>query len=280
MTEEKRSISPTERKAAFWAGMALSVRKGLAMHQVTDQMTKISGTQERPWGNVTEHCLVEVARTEVLGKWIGLPQDLIMDMKLGALLHDFSKRQEITATREANKNNTSPLTAVKAVQTESEEMLRSAGFSDKVRRLADASGGYAPQLIETQRILDQSNLSEDDLAYLIVHYVDDCSIGGNWIKPSKVDDQGKRVNIIDYRTQGDKSKSDYNLIDKETAAELTDHPKFGGMNPHDAMAIVSHQIEQRLAQQITQKTGENVDLLQIPELVDQKISAAISGISQ
>ena len=277
MTLEKRPPSPTEIKTAYWARMALSVRQGLAMHLVSEQMTKTPGTQERPWRNVTEHCLVEVARAEVLGEWLRLPKDLIMDIKLGAVLHDFSKRQEITVTRKANQNNDSPLDAVKVVQTKSDEMLITAGFNNRVRRLASASGGYAPQLVEAQRILDQSTLSNDDLAYLIVHYVDDCSIGADWVKSSQVDNHGKRINIIDYRTQGDKSKSDYRLIDQEIAVELANHPKLGGMNPHNAMAIVSRQIEERIAEHIIQRTGEDIDPLRIPELVDEKIRTAIVG---
>lgn len=178
MAPETRERTPTENKTIYWAKMALSVRNALLMHRVSDQMTKDPKTRERPWGNITEHCLVEVARVEVLGRWIGLPEDLVLDMKRGAILHDFPKRQEIEATREANQNGTSPLAAVKKVQAESEQILIDAGFDERVRRLASGSG-YAPQIIEAQRILDKSFLSDDDWACLIVHYIDDCSIGSD-----------------------------------------------------------------------------------------------------
>lgn len=275
---EKSSIDPYERqKRRYWAGVGLSVREGIKQHQISGQLTKDAATLKREWGNITEHCLVQVDRVEILGRWIDLPEDLIMDMKLGAVLHDFSKRQEITATKEANQNGSSPLAAVKKVQAESEQILKDAGFSERVKRLTSASGGYAPQLIECQRILDQSILSDDDWAYLIVHYVDDCSVGTEWVEPSRINPDGTRVNIIDYRAIGNKAKADYNRISEEIGAELAGHSLLGGMNNHDSMSIVSHGIERRLAQRISQRTGENIDPLQIPELVDQKIRMAISG---
>lgn len=275
MTSEIRERTPGENKTIYWAKMALSVRKGIRMHRVSNQMTKDPETRKRPWGNVTEHCLVEVARAEVLGRWIGLPEDLILDMKMGAILHDFSKRQEITATREANQNGNSPLTAVKKVQSESEQILIDAGFDERVRRLASGSG-YAPQIIEAQRILDQSTLSDEDWAYLIVHYVDDSSVGSDWVSPSQIDTTGRRTNIIDVKTEANKAKSVYQRIIEEIGEELRGS-KFEGMNNHDAMFIVSHGIERRLVQRIAEKTGETINPLLIPELVDQKIKMAIEG---
>lgn len=278
---EKSSIDPYERqKRRYWAGVGLSVREGIKQHQISGQLTKDAATLKREWGNITEHCLVEAARAEVLGRWIGLPEDVILDMKTGAALHDFSKRQEITATKEANQNGSSPLTVVKKVQAESEQILNDAGFSERVRRLASASGGHARQLIECQRILDQAILSDEDWAYLIAHYVDDCSVGAEWVEPSRMNADGTRVNIIDYRVIDNKAKADYNRISQEIEAELVGHPLLGGMNNHDSMSIVSHGIERRLVQRIAERTGESIDPLLIPELVDQKIRQAIESRSE
>lgn len=280
ISDETRERTPREIKTGYWVRMALSVREGIDMHYVSGQMTKNRQTQERPWGNVTEHCLVETARAETLGKWIGLPEDLIRDMKIGAFLHDYSKRQEITATREANKSGASPLAAVKAEQQESEQLLIEHGFGNQVRRLASSAGGHASHLIEAQRILDQPTLSDEDWAYLIVHYVDDCSVGADWVELSRINPDGTRVNIIDYRAIGNKAKADYDKISQEIGAELAHHPVLGGMNNHDSMSIVSHGIEKRLAQRIAERTGESIDPLFIPELVDQRIRQAIENRSE
>lgn len=50
---------------------------------------------------------------------------------------------------------------------------------------------------------------------------------------------------------------------------------FMRMNNFYTQSFVSHKIEGRLAQRIAEKTGETIDPLAIPELVDQKIREAI-----
>lgn len=273
MKTETKPLSYEGKRAHYWARMALSVREGLMMHKVSGQIPRARKTQERPWENITEHCLVQVARGETLGRWIGLPEDLITEIKNADVLHDFHKAPEILAMREATAVGRSPLAAVKLEQETDERLLRSFGFSSRVIRLAGSTGGHAAQLIETQRILDQETLSDDDWAYLIVHYVDDCSIGSDWVLPSKVDASGRRVNIIDYRAE--ENKTIYHQISQEIRQELASHPKLGGMDTHDAMSIVSHEIEKRLAERIFEKTEERIDPLLIPEVVDQKIRNTI-----
>lgn len=272
MTEKASSAQIARgNKARFWARMGLSVREGITMHQVSGQMTKGPDT----WRNVPEHCLVQVARTETLGRWVGLPDSLIAEMKVGSVLHDYHKKQEITATRQANQTGTSPLAAVNAEHKKSESLLKAAGFNDRIIRLATSAGGLVPQLVESHRILDKPILSDDDWAYLIVHYVDDCSIGADWVIPTLVGTDGKRVNIIDYRANALKANSTYSKISQEVTAELLAHPVFGGMTNLDAWSMTSHRIEQRLAQRISERTGEAIDPLTIPELVDQRIREAI-----
>ena len=136
--------------------------------------------------------------------------------------------------------------------------------------MAAASGVDAPQLIEAQRILDQEGLSDEDLAWLVLHYVDDCSIGANWVERSQ---EGR--NIVDYRMEQNKGKPDYVKISQEIGQQLSSHPKLGGMNIYDAAVFVDRQIENRLAARIKEKTGEDIDPHKIPELVDQKIKEAV-----
>lgn len=278
MTE--RQATYKEKKTQFWAQMALSVREGIRMHQVTGQMTKDPETHKRPWGNISQHCLVQVARVETLGRWIGLSDSLISEMKMGAALHDFHKKHDITATRQAIQDGGSPLAAVRAEQEKGEDLLRDAGFTSRVRRLASSAGGDSPQLIEAQRILDLGNLSDEDLAYLVVHYVDDCSIGADWVLPSQVGPNEERINIIDFRAAGNKAKPEYAIISQQITAELSGHPVFGSMSSYDAWSLVFHQIEQRLVQRIIARIGEDIDPTTIPELVDQKIREAIEKYSQ
>ncbi len=252
----------------YWAGVGFRVREGVKMHQITGQLEKGPDS----WKNVTEHCLVQVARSEVLGRLLGLPEDLVGDMRIGAMLHDFDKKQEINVTREANRRGDSPLLSVSAEHIRAQVLLERHGFSERVIRLANASGVDVSQLVEAQRILDQESLSDEDLARLLGHYVDDCSIGTDWVAHSQ---QGR--NIVDNRMEQNKLKLDYAKISQEIGQQLSSHPKLGGMNIYDAAVFVDRQIEQRFAARIKEKTGEDIDPLTIPELVDQKIRESIEN---
>lgn len=264
---EKQPISHEGRqKRKYWAKVGLQVRDGFRMHRVSGQLEKGPDS----WRNVTQHCLVQVARVGILAEWIGLSQDLIADMKMAASLHDFDKKQEIEATREAEKSGGSPLSAYKTQAQNSLILLQESGFSARVIRLANSTGGHAAQLSETKRILDKKDLSDEDLAYLICHYVDDCSVGSDWVRP----------NIIDFRAEENKAKPAYMKISEEIGHELERHPLFSGMNNHDAMALVSHTIEARLTDIIRLRTGESINPLDFPEMIDQRIRMAISKASK
>lgn len=269
MTEQTdQSVNQIDgQKTRYWAGVGLRVREGMKMHKLTGQLEK--GPES--WRNVPEHCLVQAGRSEVLGKLTGLLEDLVQDMRMGAMLHDFDKKREMTLMREANRIGASPLSTARSEHQVADDLLETAGFSERVRRLASASGVDAPQLIEAQRILDQESLSDEDLAWLIVHYVDDCSIGADWVKRGQ---EGR--DMVDYRMEQNKGKADYTKISQEISKELLGHPKLGGLNLYDAGALVDHQIEKRLAARIKEKTGEDTDPLVIPELVDQKIREDIA----
>ncbi|MBI4091583.1 MAG: hypothetical protein HY427_00020 [Candidatus Levybacteria bacterium] len=266
MTENIDRTVKDSNATGFWASVGFKVREGMRMHKLTGQLEKGPDS----WRNVTEHCLVQTARSEILGRWIGLPEDLIRDMRMGAILHDFDKKEEMAVIRQANQIGASPLSPVRSEGKIADDLLRTSGFSDRVIRLADSSGVDAPQLIEAQRILDQESLSDEDLAWLVVHYVDDCSIGTDWVLSSQ---EGR--NIVDFRMGQNKSKADYVKISQEIAQELANHPKFRGMNIYDAAVSVDRQIERRFAQRIKGITGDDVDPLTVPELVDQKIRESI-----
>lgn len=276
MSSEQLAVGEKQ-KRQYWMRMGCSVKEGIRMHRISGQRDREGESRFRPWGNVTEHCLVEVARAETLGTWIGLSADLIGDIKTAGALHDYPKKDEITAIRDAEASGTSTVVAVREIHRNSNHMLEKAGFSNRVIKLANSQGGQASELLETKAILDKENLDPEDWAYLICHYVDDCSVGSDWVRPSHIDQTGKKINIIDYRAEENKAKPAYKKVSEEIGKQL-EGSVFEGMNNHDAMAVVCHQIEQRLAQRILQKTGEVIDPIEIPELVDKKIETDITTI--
>ncbi|MBI3558763.1 hypothetical protein HY085_00030 [Candidatus Gottesmanbacteria bacterium] len=216
--------------------------------------------------NAVEHCLVEVARVEVLGNWLKLPADMVDDMKMGVFLHDFDKKQEIELFKKLKATGGPQLETIEKLAIHSNKTLKQNGYSARVVWLASAPGGLLSELKAVKNILDKRALSNDDLAFLICHYVDDLSIGSNWILPNRAEN-GQEINIIDERAAANKKKSYNSTLNQEITKVL-------GIDGFDAMAEVSHLIEQRLAKAIFEQTGETVDPLKIPEFIDEKIKQA------
>lgn len=273
MTTPENRADATK-KTMYWSRVGIGVRKGLKMHQLSGQLSP-----DHSWRNVTEHCLVQVARAEVLARWIGLPEAYITEIKTAEILEDFSKRQEIELTREAEKRGESPLQAYKKHTAEIQDQLREKEFEERVIYFASAPGGHATELLETKRILDKPILNDNDWGYLLVHLVDDYSVRSDCVRPSLTDAIGKQRNIIDFKSEENKANPAYKKILGEIGEELKGTP-FEGMDNQDAMVVLSHQIEKRLAEAILSKTGESINPLKIPELVDKKIQQNIALVQK
>lgn len=283
------------KKTIYWSRVGIGVRKGLKMHQQTGQLfppekraeylrllkdptiPQEVKMQSEPWRNITEHCLVEVARAEVLARWIGLQEDTIADIKTAEILEDYSKRQEMEKTKKAEAQGESPLWAYKQHVQEAENQLRKAEFSERVISFANSPGGHVSELLTTREILRKKDLSDEDWGYLIVHYIDDCSIGSDCILPMQTDPTVGQKNIVDFKSEQNKAKPAYRKILEEIGKELKG-TVYEGMENQDVMVILSHQIEKRLAEAIFSKTGEVVNPLEIPELIDKKIQQEITHI--
>lgn len=266
--QENRSGPEEIKKRQYWFKVGLSVRKGFELHKLTGQL-------DEGWRNIPEHCLVQVARVETLGKWLDLPVELVSDMKMAAFLHDFDKIKLVTALKRSLVTGESPLLLENELEREKDKLLK-LNFNARIARLAQSQGTHAPEMFECYRVLSQKRIENNYLAYLCNHYVDDCSISSNWVVKSKFDENGKLVNVIDIRAAGNKANPLYTKIDAEIEKQFEEHPFFKGMANPEAQAVISHLIEERLALEIKDRTGEYIEPIQLPELVDQKIRSAIS----
>ncbi len=81
------------KKRKFFIGRALQERRALDMH-IQQKLWERDAAGNRDWGNVAEHCLVEVARVEAFSDLLGFDDSLRKDIATAAALHDFSKRRE------------------------------------------------------------------------------------------------------------------------------------------------------------------------------------------
>lgn len=82
-----------QNKRRYFVSVGLGQIAAMRMHKDAGLLEKNSDS-ERPWGNVTEHCLVEAARADVLSELLKLPEDLSSDFKKAAALHDYFKKGE------------------------------------------------------------------------------------------------------------------------------------------------------------------------------------------
>lgn len=86
------SESEDQKKTKYFSDLALSVKDAFRLHKKFGQLTDEEG--KRPWGNVSEHCLVEVARVKTLAELLNLDSHITKDLMYAAALHDISKRRE------------------------------------------------------------------------------------------------------------------------------------------------------------------------------------------
>ncbi len=83
------------KKTKFFSNIAVQLKTAYEHHK------KWLGEN---WKNVTQHCLVEVARVDVLANLIDISKDIREKLKEAAFLHDVNKKQEIEMINKKGKN--------------------------------------------------------------------------------------------------------------------------------------------------------------------------------
>jgi len=97
MGEIREQSNDTEKifdgnKTKYFSNLALQTRQALRLHKEAGLWERKEG--KRDWGNVSEHCLVAVARSEIFADKLNLPENLKKDLMIAAALHDFFKKGE------------------------------------------------------------------------------------------------------------------------------------------------------------------------------------------
>lgn len=257
----------TDRRRAYFVKLALESKEALKLHKTSGLWGKKDGKKE--WGNVTEHSLVEIARVDVLAAMLDLPQEIIRDLKTAAALNGFYKRDEVQNLGNDGLNWAS----FEKSAEEAERTMHEAGFDDRVIRLAFAIGHGRPRsIIRAEQLLNQT-LSEEDMAFLIMHYVDSYTIESNWAHLPETLESGGKINDVDRRYL--KMEQNPRLNDlNESGREY-----FQGETLLYAQRRVSHLVEEKLAQLVSQKLNTSIDPLKLPNLVDQEIHTRIANSS-
>jgi len=247
------------KKTEFFVKTGLSVREAFKMHKEAG----LWGEGEEDWRNVSEHCLVESARVSVLAEKLGLSEDIKKDLILSAALHDFFKKEEIKSYEMEGMSWIN----YKKAEDKASELLKKKGFNDRIIRLVGSIGGIS--LAETESILKKDNLSQEDIAFLVLHYVDDYTSGSDWVQPSEITGDKKIINSLDRRVSACVDR--YSLLNEEGKSV------FNGESTYSVQLRVGHEVERRIASILNAKNNSDMIPEDLPYLIDQEIRAKIES---
>ena len=274
---EQSERSFDEKKRAYFSALAASVLSAMRLHKRPGNLWERNKEGKRDWGNVSEHCLVEVARVGVLAEKLGLSEEVRQNLKIAAGLHDFDKRSEILAMKEEIRRGGSGFDASNLSDEKAERFLRGAGFSENVIEIAGSVGGKSPKLFAIAELLKKEQLTDQDTARLVIHYVDGYTRGSDWTE--SVDRSGEEpINEVDRRVQKNKQNINYQKRDLESVADYDGDLLLRGRGDIENDALICHLAERRLVEIIAKTTGEKIEPLELPEIIDQEIKKKIEGV--
>ncbi len=265
MKENSETRSNFElKKAGYFTKLGLKVRETLKLHKGVGALWGEEGTRE-DWRNVTEHCLVETARANAFASLLGFSDLTKKNLILAAAAHDFNKRYEMESTKREGRT----LGSFERAYSEATRRMEEAGLPDQVIRLADSVGWSASP--ELQKILSKTNLSEDDIAYLVMHYLDDYTVQSEWANPAETSAEGKKINDLDRRMENNKKNPNYKVLDEDG------RKRFEGKSTFEMQHEMGVQVEQKLAQLIEEISGQIADSKDLPVFIDEIIKQEIAS---
>jgi len=253
-------------KRKYFVALGLKIREAIKLHQAFGLLTKNDrGIKE--WRNVTEHQLVVAARTRALSRLVGLGKVTSDDLFLAAGMHDFYKRKTVEKSPKGV-----PMSMRQQIEAEEESAkeLTKAGFPKKIIDYTKSIGSSPDTIHLIEAILKKGeNASEQEIAVLMIHYVDDFTRGSDWANPAEVNEQGKKINDLNRRIQEARSNPKYRGVDEEGRGY------FNGETTLNTQESVGEQVEAFLAQRLSAITGTRIDPKDLPALIDEKIKKTI-----
>jgi len=240
-----------EKKRVYFMKLGVS---GLNWFKAHDTIGRLwEGPKAKRWENVSEHCLVVAARAEILAKWLALSEESRKELFGAAILHDYNKKEEIEYT---GKNGRTPESFNEAYAMSTKKLVE-AGFDSTTIEIADSVGYASCAAIE--EVLQKPQLSEHDVARLILHYMDDYTVNTDWVMPY----DGTK-NELDRRMDANTNNPKY--------------AKFAELGLYEEQRRVGALVEAKLAELLSDHSIESVDPKQLPELIDQRLKIEIEAI--
>lgn len=269
MSEKTKSgyLKDTEfeiNKREYFYRLGLKVRKALQPHKAWGLWDRIPGDPERKrdWGNVSEHCLVVVARGEAFADLLGFSPAVRNGLMLAATVHDFYKR----GFREATRNSADPRADTLRAEEESARIIEESRLQVEAVEIVKILGDS--MITVAGKIAEQPVLSELDQAKLVLRYIDDYTMGSSWV--DSVDSSGK--NSLDRRVDVNDANPKY----YQNSEQWREH--LGGESLHEAQRRVGHLIEGRLTEIINTRCKEPVEPLSLPQFIDETVKQRIQNL--
>lgn len=243
------------KKIAFFSRFASSLKEAFKTHKEMGLWSK-----EDSWKNVSEHCLVEAVRAKEFASLLKLSEEETKNLILAAVLHDVGKKIEIKALKESDGT----LDTYDRIQDKIKSEL--IGYiSSNVGEINSsiAHEGFFKDIIE---ILSKGELTERDISKIVMHYIDDYTIGSEWVVDAS---EGK--NDLDRRVEKNEANKNYVKIN------LDGKRYFGGKTTYEMQREIGHAVEERLVKIMREKSGVEIDPVLLPEFIDKKIREFINA---
>jgi hypothetical protein len=249
------------KKSRYFVRVGLAIREAFKLHKGAGLWKK-----EDSWRNVSEHCLVEAARVRALAGILGLSEELTHKLLMAAGLHDFNKKRE----KELLAENDYSWDGYEKASKESIVAMQEAGFDETTVNLASSIGHES--LKQAEEILSKQGKSPEDVAFLLMHYVDDYTINDQWANPAEIDGQGKGVNDLDRRMIKNETNPRFAKINQQGIGKFEE-----GETTYQAQRRVGKQVEIAISDLMQENLQTDINPNQIPEIIDQKIKTEINS---
>lgn len=155
--------------------------------------------------------------------------------------------------------------------------IDAAGFSSSVKDIVKSAGGYPETLIEVKKLLDAEELTEEEIARVVMNYVDGYTRDAAWAEAA-FEEGGSYLNDVDRRRMKTDGNPNYARTEAEAQEQFGKHDFFGGKKSAQALADVSHIAEKKLTDMIEQRSHIKIDPVRLPEFIDQCIREKIDQL--
>lgn len=254
---ENPNRTPEAARRQFFVRLTRKYEPYYKLHQLSGQTQRFKDkdkdgnplARKVRWGDPTQHCLVELAASEILSDMLNLPDQDKQDFAVTALVHDAQKRPEI----EKGRGVKDP-TRIEEIYRESKQFLLDNGVSPRIVELTGRVAHTSLPDFATLEADGSLKLKEGmPIVDMAMHYLDDITRGTDIVP---FDER------MDYLDSVAATRYPYN----EEGRAI-----WGGRTFFEAQREVGHLIEEKLAKAAGVENPKD-----LPNIIKAKLQEAIA----